>query len=47
VREIETLTGLRMTAFRRVDAKALHERQAPGGLRQPERPIKSFADIVR
>ena len=47
VREIEALTGLRMPAFRRVDAKALNERAAPGGLRQPERPIKSFADIVR
>ena len=47
VREIETLTGLRMTAFRRVDAKAMHERLTPGGMRQVERPIKSFADIVR
>ena len=47
VLEIETLTGLRMAAFRRVDAKAITERLAPRGLRQPERPIKSFADIVR
>ena len=47
VREIESLTGLRMTAFRRVDTKAIQDRVVPGGLRQAERPIKSFADIMR
>jgi len=47
VAEIETVTGLRMTAFRRVDAKAVHERVVPRGLRQVERPIRSFADVIR
>jgi endonuclease G len=47
VAEIETLTGLRMTAFRRADAKAIHERVVPRGLRQVERPIRSFADVIR
>ena len=47
VAEIETLTGLRMTGFRRVDVKAQPERLAPRGHRQAERPLKSFADIVR
>jgi endonuclease G len=47
VTEIETLTGLRMTGFRRVDVKAQRDRLAPRGHRQAERPLKSFADIVR
>jgi endonuclease G len=48
VHDIETLTGLRMTAFRRVDAMGLNARLLPSGSRaRPQRPVRSFADVVR
>jgi endonuclease G len=47
VTEIEALTGLRMSAFRRLDVKALQERLAPRGLRHTERAVRTFADVVR
>ncbi len=47
VAEVEALTGLSMTAFRRVDTKAVHQRLAAGVGGRRARPIRSFADIVR
>ena len=47
VTAIEVLTGLSMTAFRRLDTKAAHERLAPARQRQADRPVRSFADVLR
>ena len=47
VAEVEALTGLSMTAFRRVDTKAAQQRLSAGAVRQPARPIRSFADVIR
>ena len=44
---LEALTGLSMTAFRRLDTKAVHDRLAPARLRQADRPVRAFADILR
>ena len=48
VTEIEALTGLRMTALRRVDVKAADgAADRRSAAERPARPIGSFADIVR
>lgn len=47
VPEIESLTRLRMTAFRRVDVRAARERLARGATSRPARRIQTFADVVR
>jgi endonuclease G, mitochondrial len=47
VAELERLTGLRMTAFRRADVKAAVERLTAAAAAQPARPLQSFADVVR
>jgi endonuclease G len=44
---IEALTGLSMLSFRRLDTKLAQERRLPGRLRQSDRPIRAFADILR
>ena len=44
---LEALTGLSMAAFRRLDTKAVHDRLAPARLRQADRPVRAFADILR
>ena len=44
---LEALTGLSMAAFRRLDSKAAHDRLAPARLRQADRPVRAFADILR
>lgn len=44
---IETLTGLSMAAFRRLDTKVAHDRLAPARLRRSDRPVRSIADVLR
>ncbi len=47
VSELETLTGLRMTAFRRVDTKSAVERLTGDAAERSARLVRSFADVVR
>ena len=47
IAELEGLTGLSMAAFRRLDTKVVHDRLRPQRLRQSQRPIRTFADILR
>jgi hypothetical protein len=44
---IETLTGLSMAAFRRLDTKVAHDRLAPARLRRSDRRVRSIADVLR
>ena len=44
---IEALTGLSMAAFRRLDTKMVHARQVPARMRQADRPVRTFADVLR
>lgn len=44
---LEALTGLNMTAFRRLDAKAAHDQRVAKRLRQSDRPVHSIADVLR
>jgi endonuclease G len=44
---LEALTGLNMTAFRKLDTKAAHELRAPARLRQSDRPVRTLADVLR